>query len=164
MPEYIKYALKRFQHEFRARNQFYPHKHTPLSFGKTGERQYAKSHDTLLILDAKGIHLVQSIVGTFLYYTRAIDSTITTALNNISSEQAHATKHTFKKCKRLLDYAATYPSVLVCFYASDMILHINSNAAYLVKTKARSRMAVFLSGQYKILPIVTAQRSYSNRM
>ena len=66
MPKYIKDSIKRFQHEFCARNQFSPHEHTPPIFGEPGERQYIKSHDTSPILDYKCIHLVQSIVGTFL--------------------------------------------------------------------------------------------------
>ena len=38
IPEYIKDALERFEHEFRARNQFSPHEHTPPIFGKLRER------------------------------------------------------------------------------------------------------------------------------
>ena len=91
------------------------------------------------------MHLTQSIVGNFLYYTRAIDSTMMPALNDISSEQANTTESTLKKCKTLLDYAATYPNVSVRFYESDMILHIDSDSdlAYIVKAKARSRVAGF---------------------
>ena len=63
-----------------------------------------------------------------------------TALNDISSEQANATEHMLKMQKifRLCSYASFW---FFCFYASDMILHINSNAAYLVKPKARSGVA-----------------------
>ena len=66
-----------------------------------------------------------------------------TALVNISSEQAHATKHMLIKCKIILDYAAMYPSTFIRFYTSDIILHIDSDAAYLVKPKACSRVAGF---------------------
>ena len=65
------------------------------------------------------------------------------SLNDISSEQAATTEHTLQKCYRLLDFAATHPAAFVRFYASDMILHIDSDAAYLVKPKARSRVAGF---------------------
>eukprot|EP00957_Ditylum_brightwellii_P144606 11015689-Ditylum_brightwellii.AAC.1 len=34
---------------------------------------------------------------------------------------------------------ATYPNAMVQFHASDMILHIHSNAAYMVLPEARSR-------------------------
>ena len=40
-----------------------------------------------------------------------------------------------------MDYAATYPNVYVRYYASDMVLLIDSNAAYLVLPNTRSRIA-----------------------
>ena len=42
-----------------------------------------------------------------------------------------------------MDYLHTYPNVYLRYYASDMILHIDSDAAYLVLPKARSRIAGF---------------------
>ena len=33
-----------------------------------------------------------------------------------------------------MDYAATFPNTYVRYYASDMILNIDSDAAYLVAT------------------------------
>ena len=43
----------------------------------------------------------------------------------------------------LKDYLSTYPNAVIRFYASDMVLHVESDAAYLVLPKARSRMAGF---------------------
>jgi hypothetical protein len=40
-----------------------------------------------------------------------------------------------------MDYAATYPNVYVRYYASDMVLSIDSNVAYLVLPNTRSRIA-----------------------
>ena len=40
-----------------------------------------------------------------------------------------------------MDYVATYPNTYVRYHASDMILTIDSDAAYLVVPKARSRVA-----------------------
>ncbi|MFO0089630.1 MAG: hypothetical protein ACK518_02280, partial [bacterium] len=40
-----------------------------------------------------------------------------------------------------MDYAATYPNTIVRYYASGMILFVDSDAAYLVLPKARSRIA-----------------------
>ena len=34
----------------------------------------------------------------------------------------------------ILDYDHTYHNAKICYYASDMILHVKSNAAYLVMT------------------------------
>ena len=44
------------------------------------------------------------------------------------------------KCIKLMDYPHTHPDAVVRFHASDMILYIKSDAAYLVLTKARSRV------------------------
>ena len=41
----------------------------------------------------------------------------------------------------LLDYAKTYPNPKISFYASGMILHVDSDAAYLVQPNAQSRYA-----------------------
>lgn len=46
-----------------------------------------------------------------------------------------------RKVGRLLDYVTTYPRAQLRFYATDMLLHIDSDAAYLVLPKARSRVA-----------------------
>lgn len=63
------------------------------------------------------------------------------ALNEIAAHQARPTQYIIAKCKQLLDYAATFPHVTLRFNASDMILHVDSDAAYLVQDGARSRIA-----------------------
>ena len=40
-----------------------------------------------------------------------------------------------------MDYMATFPNVFLRFHASNMILNVDSDAAYLVAPKARSRIA-----------------------
>ena len=78
-----------------------------------------------------------------MYYGRALDNTILPALNKISSTQAQPTQKTKEKAQRLMDYLNTYPSAYIRYYASDMVLHIDTDAAYLVAPKARSRVAGF---------------------
>ena len=46
----------------------------------------------------------------------------------------------------LIDYAATYPSIFIQYHVSDMALYTDSDAAYLVMHKARSR----ISGYYHV--------------
>ena len=41
----------------------------------------------------------------------------------------------------LMDYAHTYPNAKILYHASDMYLHIDSDASYLLQTQARSRLA-----------------------
>jgi len=106
-------------------------------------RQYAPPSDTSPILDKQGKKHTQRVVGSFLYYGRAVDNTILTAINEISASQAKPTQTTLQKIQMLLDYLHTYPSAKVRFYASDMTLRIDSDAAYLVAPEAKSRIAGF---------------------
>jgi hypothetical protein len=86
-----------------------------------------------------GIHFVQSCVGSLLYYARAVDATMLPAINEISGSQASPTQKKKNACTMLLDYAATYPLAIIRYYASDMALNVDMDAAYLVLPNARSR-------------------------
>ena len=141
MPNYVKKVLHKFQHPKPYRPVYSPFPVTPWKPPKPGERQYAPSPDNSPLLDKKGITRVQSIVGSVLYYARAIDATLLPALNSIAAKQAHPTKTTERQCNRILDYLHTYPDVFVRYHASDMQLTIDSDAAYLVEPEARSRIA-----------------------
>jgi hypothetical protein len=71
-------------------------------------------------------------------YAWAIDAPMLTAISEISASQASHTQKTMQACKILLDYAATYPTAIIRYHASDTALHINSDAAYLVLPNART--------------------------
>jgi hypothetical protein len=62
------------------------------------------------------------------------------ALGSLAAAQAQGTQATAKACTKLLNYAATHPEATIRFKASDMILHIHSDASYLSEPKARSRV------------------------
>jgi hypothetical protein len=61
------------------------------------------------------------------------------ALGTIAATQSNATEKTERATRQLLHYAATHPDATLRFSASDMILHIHSDASYLSEPKARSR-------------------------
>ena len=63
------------------------------------------------------------------------------ALNELSAEQANPTQNTLPKITQLLNCAATYPNAILRFHTSGMVLHADSDAAYLVMPKARSGIA-----------------------
>ena len=71
------------------------------------------------------------------------------ALGTLAAAQNEGTEATMKAAVQLLNYAATHPNASVRFRASDMILHIHSNASYLSEPKARSRVGgyFFLDGK-----------------
>ena len=95
--------------------------------------------DNTPILDAKGILCIQQVVGSFLYYARAVDLTILASLGNFSSQQAAPTENTMKKVNHFWDYMASNLDALVRFHASDMVLNCHSDASYLNATRGRSR-------------------------
>jgi hypothetical protein len=88
--------------------------------------------------NATGITLLQQIIGTFFYYARAINITMLVALGTLGAAQAKGTKATAEASTKLLNYAATHPYVTIQFKASNMVLHVHSNASYLSETKAQS--------------------------
>ena len=79
------------------------------------------------------------VTGTFLFYARAIDSTMLPALSAIASQQNAPTQNTLKRVKQFLDYAATQEEAIITYSASDMVLAIHSDASYLSENNARSR-------------------------
>jgi hypothetical protein len=95
--------------------------------------------DNSAILPQSELTRIQEIVGTFLFYGRAIDSTVMVALGTIVSKKSKGTRATAKAVTRLLNYAAAHPDATVRYHTSDMCLHIHSDASYLSEAHARSR-------------------------
>jgi hypothetical protein len=138
MPTYVSKSLAKFHHSKPTSAQHAPHQWSQPVYGQ--KIQYA-NEDTTSLLNKTDTQRVQSVSGTFLYYARAVDPTILPALNEISSKQAKPTVLTGKACDLLLDYLATYPNATIRYYASDMIISVVADAAYLVLPNARSRCA-----------------------
>jgi hypothetical protein len=136
MPGYVEKAFLKFQHTKPTKSVDAPYKHTSILYG--AKQRYAVE-DTSPKLSDKEVTRVQNIVGTLLYYARAVDSTLASALSTISSQQANGTQETKTACHQLLDYVATHPNAVLCYLASDIILAVHSDASYLSEAKARSR-------------------------
>jgi hypothetical protein len=83
---------------------------------------------------------MQNITGSVLYYSRAVDPTVIIPLNDIATEQTRATEKTKTAGGQLLDYLDTHPDAKIRFHASDIILHIHSDASYLSVSNSRSRL------------------------
>jgi hypothetical protein len=139
MPGYVSKALLKFQHTPPQHKVYAPHNWTRPAYGQ--KTQFAPPEDETPLLDAKEKTRIQAIVGSFLYYARAVDPTMLPALNEIGTQQASPTEATRNKANMLLDYACTYPNAKIRYYASDMVLHVDSDAAYLVLPNAKSRIA-----------------------
>ena len=85
------------------------------------------------------------------------------AINKISTSQSNPTDDTNNKLSILMDYAHTYHNTIICYCASGIRLHINSDAAYRVMLNAKSRGAgyVYLSNKPSIpvIPLVNPNGS-----
>ena len=93
MPCYVSKALTRLGHT-PITPQTSPHAHTPIRFAKKGETQMVAAADTTSALSPKDKRYLQSIIGTLLYYGRALEYSILPALNAIAKEQGSPTVRT----------------------------------------------------------------------
>ena len=130
MPKYIPASLQKLQSPKPAEPRYAPH---PWVVPAYGQRIQMSTVDESKKIDSKGIRRAQSIVGSLLYQSRALDSTTTVALDELGGEQARATEKIGDGCDMLLNYVTTYPNPKISFYASGMILHVYSDAAYSVQ-------------------------------
>ena len=137
MPGYVKRQLLKYKHIVAPRPQHCPYSPEPRKYGS--EAQAPPPPDTTRTLDKEEIKKIQRIVGSILYYARAVDMTVLMALSTIASEQTTGTERTMEKAIQVLDYLATHPNAKVKFRASDMVMNIHSDASYLTEPKARSR-------------------------
>jgi hypothetical protein len=94
-------------------------------------------------LSDKDVNKLQQLTGTLLYCARAVDPTLIMPINVLASEQSIATEITANKVIKLLNYCNTHPKIKIRYHASDMILHIHSDASYLSENEARSRAGGF---------------------
>ena len=140
MPQYVCDALTQFLHKLPTKPQHAPHHWSKPIYSKTQEPTQLQQGLQLNINDTK---IIQQILRTFFYYGRGVDYTILPTLNEISTQQSKPFDKTQQKCNMLIDYLATCPDATLRFYASNMQLHIETDAAYLVLPKAKSSTAAF---------------------
>ncbi len=138
MPGYIDRALHRFQHPPPSRPQESPHQWQAPTYGAT--IQLALQPDDTPPISHTTRKYLQQVIGTLLYYARAVDNTMLVAISTLSSVQATGTEATMTAVVQLLNYCATHPNAVIRYNASDMILHIHSDASYLSVHGARSRL------------------------
>ena len=136
MDGYVKQALLEFEHEGPKTPYCAPSRYALPKFGS--RVQFAKVDETAPLSSDK-INFVQRVVGKLLYYARAVDPTMLHAINDISLSAAKGTEATLDATMFLLNYAHTNQNTEIIYRASDMILRIDSDAAYLVAPEARSR-------------------------
>ena len=136
MPNYVKEVLHKFQHPKPIGKQHTPHPWVQFFNGE--QQQFVDNPSLLPPLSKLETKLIQQKVGTFLYHTRALDDTILTSLYFIGTMQSKSTHATKNKAHHLLHYPSTHPTFVVTYKASDTILHVDSDASYLIEPGAKS--------------------------
>ena len=81
------------------------------------------------------------MVGTLLYFGRAVDLTLAAALSAIAARQANGTQAVAAAVRQLLNYVATHPNPAIRYVASDMIPALHTDASYLSELEGKSRAA-----------------------
>jgi hypothetical protein len=79
MPEYIKASLYKYQHPAPVNVEHAPHKwKLPVYGAKT---QYLEDEENTPFLSLKDVNHLQQLGDTLLYYTRALDLTLSILVN-----------------------------------------------------------------------------------
>jgi hypothetical protein len=137
MPGYVSNVLSKFQHDAPKHPQHNPYRYfTPVYGAKT---HYATTDETPP-LAAQQCLTMKKVTVSVLCYARAVYPTVLMPLIVIATEQTKVTEKTQAATNQLLDYLSTHPDATIRYHASNMILHIHSDASYLSVSNARSRL------------------------
>lgn len=137
MPGYVSKLLERHADIIPQRARSTPEDYQPVNYGNPDNQKDPLPENSPL-LTAKDIKRLQSIIGSLLYYARAVDPTILHAVNHAASLQSHPTAAVFDRAKRILQYLKMHPNHRLTYQACDMILYGMSDASYLSRSGSRS--------------------------
>jgi hypothetical protein len=113
-----------------------PAVYSPPNYANPGAQKATVDNSQLASEDDK--KLLQSVVGTLLYYSRAVDPSICTAVHELGSIQSSPSLNDMKKMEKLLQYVSKHRNMGIRFYASSMLLQCMSDASFLCRPRARS--------------------------
>jgi hypothetical protein len=82
IPNYMKKALKQFQH-IAIKRQYAPYPCVPIHY--SAKKQYAMQESKAPLLDNKAKQFIQQVWGKFLFLGRAVDSTLLCLISAIAS-------------------------------------------------------------------------------
>jgi len=126
-----------YKHRMPTKPQHCPYAPAPKQYG--AKAQAPLPVDISPTLSPEEIKEIQRVIGSILYYARAVDIMVLMALSSIAIKQSKCTTNTMEKAKQFLDYLAKYPDAIIRFPASDMIMNIHFDASNLSESGARSR-------------------------
>jgi hypothetical protein len=136
MPGYVEKALARFD-VVQGKPVHTPSNYIAPVFGRKGSPELPQE-DLSPALTKEGVKRMQEIVGTFLFYARAVDPTMLPAVNMLARHKK--TERDMAAAEHFMQYAATWPNAQLTYHASDMVLYLQSDLGYLNERDARSRV------------------------
>ncbi len=80
----------------------------------------------------------QQVVGSLLFYARALDLSLLTAVCQLSSHQSIPTQHDLSSAHRLLNYVSSHPNPHKTILPSSMALWACTDASFLSRPKSGS--------------------------
>ena len=135
LPGYINDLIERIDWKSDAKA------HAPACVAELNKKTYSRGPqmtevDSSEPLDEKDTLFVQTVIGALLYYSRAVDPTMITAVNHIAT--SGFTQKSLAATDHLLLYAQTHSTAHIRFIASDMIVRSQCDASYNGRPKGRS--------------------------
>ncbi len=125
MPEYVKKMLQRFRPQFLLpghRPSRTPGVYIAPSFSKKPQTVFIDKSEKL---SPSLITELQAIIGTLLYYARAVGPTLLSIANKLVSQQANATRRILNAANRALSYCAAYSNNQIVHHACNMAHHVS---------------------------------------
>ena len=145
MPDYVTKMLTRFRPQYLVpshRPALTPGRYIAPIYGLRSPQ--LTTIDDSELLQPHAVTELQAIVGTLLYYARAVDPSLLPIANEIASRQAHPTTQVLHAANRALSYCAGRRNMAIVYHACDMILHLFVDASYLSRSLARSVVGCYL--------------------
>ncbi len=127
------------------KRQLSPYKYCEIIFGQTTQLTHVDPYSPPL--STEGVKRIQGIIGTLLYYARAVNNKLLATLSTLSSQQATVTEAIDAAMNQLLNYLTIYPDNDTTYRASNMILCAHANAGFNNKSKGCSQAGahIFIS-------------------
>ena len=141
IPGYVQRKRTKYQHPDPLKPQHSSYQATPIRYGT--KVQHPVQSDATALIYPEQIKRFQYIVGSFICYGRACNTTLTASLSAITSCQIKGTETFLANSYQLLYYLATHPDDALCYHSSDMILSFDTDASYLSEPGGISHVAVY---------------------
>ena len=111
MPGYVQQAVENSQHGIKSPIKAVDAPH-PYKATKKHGLPMTQPHDNTAKLTPQAIKHLQQILGTFLFYSRAINPTMLMALSIIATEQTQGTQTTKEKADHFLTSPQCHHQIL----------------------------------------------------